>query len=196
MKINHRHLKAVMSLASNDETRFLLNGVNIEPVKDGNLLVATDGRRLGVLFMPGTPITESFVLPKTFLKFIPTGAGIKEFGVELVHTREATREIHITSPGMPRMIIDPIEGVYPKWRQVVPTGPFSPANINVSALILEPFLDCAKILSPSSPHLHFRQGGDDIGAISVFINNPLFFGVIMPIREEGSTKQIPDWAKL
>lgn len=181
-----------MALTSLDETRFLLNGLNIEPVKDGNLLVATDGRRLGVLFQPGEPIKQSFILPRWIMDFIPLKGAAKDLELELV----SSKEIMIKGEQMPLMSIEPIEGDYPKWRQVVPSTPFAPANINLSALVLEPFIACAKVLCPQSPTLYFRQNGDEIGAISVFIGNPNFYGVIMPVREEGSTKQIPDWAKL
>src|SRR5688572_22703331 len=44
-----RELQAMRLLASEDETRFVLNGVHVELGPEHVLLIATDGRRLGVL---------------------------------------------------------------------------------------------------------------------------------------------------
>lgn len=190
MQINHRHLKAILKLSSNDETRWLLNGVNIEPVKNGNLVVATDGRRLGVLFVAGEPVKQSFVLPKWVMEFVPYR--IQELSIELVSPKEGTIKTAGHNP-MPTMTFEPIEGIYPKWRQVVPKTPFAPANINVFANVLEPFITCSKVISPASPSLYFRSPGDEIGPICVFTSSPDFFGIIMPIRKYGDPKTIPAW---
>lgn len=189
MKINHRQLRAILNLSSNDETRYVLNGVNIEPVKNGNLVVATDGKRLGVLFVPGQPEAKSFILPKWVMEFVP--ARIKELDIRMISANKG--EINTTGHPMPTMTFDPIEGDFPKWRMVIPKVPFASVNINVFASVLEPFITCAKVLSPASPTLYLRTVGEESMPICVFTSNPLFFGIIMPIREYGDPKTIPDW---
>lgn len=56
--IPHNKLRAAALLASTDETRYCLCGVNVEAHPGGVLLIATDGRRMGI-FRHLTEVTSS-----------------------------------------------------------------------------------------------------------------------------------------
>lgn len=192
MKINHKYLRAMLAIASNDECRFVLNGVSVEPVKDGNLVVATDGRRLAVYFCYGVPEPKPFIIPKWVMEFVP--ARIQQLEITVKDYQGKIVGIHPYR--MPTINFEPIQGDYPKWRQVVPKGEFKPVHVNVNAKILEPFLNCAKAFCPGTPTLYFRGCGSELEGISVFIPNDAFYGIIMPMRKEGKEPVVPAWATL
>ncbi len=106
-------IRRAASFVSTDETRYVLTGVYLDIGKDGDYLVATDGRRLTALNSPKLPIAESCIVPPT--KFITWNKLTGE--TTLGH-----------ASGWFRLVTDnwdyrvrTIEGTYPNWRQVVPT---------------------------------------------------------------------------
>lgn len=193
MKINHKYLRAILAMASDDELRYALNGVHIEPVKDGNLVVATDGRRLAVYFCYGVAEPAPFILPKWVMAFVP--AMIQQLEITVKGKEGKINAIHPYK--MPTILFEPIEGTYPKWRQVVPKGEFKPTHVTLDARILEPFLTCAKVFSPEFPALYLRGTGNEFETISVFIKNDAFYGIVMPMyKADMQNPKLPAWAIL
>jgi len=192
MNIRRDDLEIISKFASNDENRNAINGIRIEPIPGkGVLLVATNGRSLGVLLIEDAAVTEKapITFPLWVLEFIPR----KIKFLQLIFPTGKDTRVTIIGKNMPDMTAEVIEKTYPKWRIVIPTAPFIPCNINVSGKVLQPFLDAAKILCASEA-LSFRTS-DELSPISVFTDNPNFYGVIMPMRYTGIDKTIPDWVK-
>jgi len=109
-------LAAIAGCASNDATRYVLNGVLFTP-EEGGKLVATDGRRLACApaEVPPTP----FILPSQ-------SAGVlahPDFTGSDAHVRmqklEETEWISIRS-GNHVLMSKIIEGTYPNYSQVIP----------------------------------------------------------------------------
>jgi DNA polymerase-3 subunit beta len=105
--------------ASNDETRYVLNGVFMSFKEGKQTVVATDGRRLA--------LAESECdLPKgTESEFIVPSKAVVEMGRLLSEKGEAALTIGenqlIISLGSTTLCTKLIEGSYPNFRQVIPT---------------------------------------------------------------------------
>lgn len=113
-------LEAVSDAQSDDETRYILNGVYINATKDGVTFVATDGRRLHLIRQKTEgAITGSLILPahgvSTLTSLLKSGANatltLEAKRVYVVIDRE-DGAIHFTSKV--------VEGNYPNYRQVIP----------------------------------------------------------------------------
>lgn len=122
-------LGSIACCASNDVTRYVLNGVLFTP-DDGGKLVATDGRRLGCTpaVVPPTP----FILPNQTVDLLchPVFAG-KDAQVRQWKVEE-NEWISIRS-GNHHLVSKCIEGSFPNYKQVIPAftpelATFSPEN--------------------------------------------------------------------
>lgn len=199
--IDRNELLAIQSLASVDESRFILNGVNIEVSADALTVVATDGRKLGVLnsksfgavaFEPmddGTARTShSFIVNCDALKMLKPAKGMKS--VELT---VSDSEVWFYN-GSHKVATNIIDGAYPKWKQLIPTAPMAPCELSFNADFLIQFYNCAKLLAPKEvPHVQVVGHGDKHSVYSVFLPSPNFYGLVMPVRKESYA--IPEFLK-
>jgi DNA polymerase-3 subunit beta len=104
------------AFASEDETRHILNGVHLEAAESRPLVaVATDGKRLAAMQFDAPGAAVNVTVPtdacKLFAKLAAGGATLTTDGKMAVLTAgglQATTKL--------------IEGTFPNWRQVVPTG--------------------------------------------------------------------------
>ncbi len=125
-------LAAIAGCASNDATRYVLNGVFFT-TEDGGRLIATDGRRLASApaDVPPTP----FILPSQTVSVLAH----PDFTIRDAHVRlqklEETEWISIRS-GNHILMSKIIEGTYPNYRQVIPRhAPDASAVLRVAAEI-------------------------------------------------------------
>ena len=110
-------LAAIAKCASNDSSRYVLNGVFFTP-EDGGRLVATDGRRLACAAAEVPP--TAFILPNQSAKVLAHPDFIsREANVRLQKIGE-TDWISIRS-GNHLLISKIIQGNYPNYRQVIPS---------------------------------------------------------------------------
>ncbi|MBP8297855.1 MAG: hypothetical protein KAX84_17215 [Burkholderiales bacterium] len=111
---------------STEETRYYLNGVYVEPAKEGVLAVATDGQRLivvtdpkGFIARPAILRAERGVWAKCRTKYAAL------LTVEALGRQETPQPILakiIPEKGPAETVIfDEIAGTFPEWRRVVPT---------------------------------------------------------------------------
>jgi len=109
-------LAIVADCASNDATRYVLNGVLFTP-EDGGRLVATDGRRLGSA--PAEVLPAPFILPNQTVHVLAH----PDFTSREAHVRlqkvDETEWISIRS-GNHVLMSKIIDGTYPNYRQVIP----------------------------------------------------------------------------
>jgi DNA polymerase-3 subunit beta len=109
-------LAIIAGCASNDATRYVLNGVLFTP-DDGGRLVATDGRRLGCT--PAVVPSVAFILPNQAVCVLahPDFAG-SDASV-LLQTVNESQWVSIRS-GRHHLMSKTIDGNYPSYQQVVP----------------------------------------------------------------------------
>lgn len=115
--------RGMLPFVSHDETRRVLTGVFIE-AGTGNActLVATDGRRLTCSRNLELPVTLSAVVPAT--KFLAWG-GLGDEAQIGMRTEKDGKTVRVAGfvlqAGSWNYDTRTIEGVYPNWRQVVPS---------------------------------------------------------------------------
>lgn len=190
MKVNNRHLKALKAIASQDETRWVINGVHFEPCKGGYLMVATDGRKFAVMFEETKEeLPQAFTLAARDIDFLRA----RVLFLEISHSNGKITIDGWKPDYMPSVRCDAIEGDYPKWRQVIPTAAFEPFDFCFDGCVFQPFIDLTRAVCPASRAIYLRTHGDSLGQISVFNENPNFYGVLMPMRDGGGEKTIPKW---
>lgn len=109
-------LRAALVCVSNEETRYYLQGVHVEPDADDVLLVSTDGHRLFCGRCPLPPAgavtpAEPFIIPTAAIKKALTG--YKGLGIQLERVGDTWTLGDVT--------FQPIAGTFPDWRRVAPT---------------------------------------------------------------------------
>jgi hypothetical protein len=195
MQIHLNHLKATNVAASDEQTRYYLNGVYVNVVAQHVEYVATDGARL-IAVRHELLTDSSCVWPATGViipsKLIERIKVVKKADDEAEATMEGgnvTIKYNGESYSAPA-----IDGTFPDWRRVVPdacNGEIAQFN----ASYLHDFSKAAKIMghtieAPIVSHngnsaalVDFLGGSDGVG-----------FGIIMP-RRTGSTMQCPPWIR-
>ncbi len=115
----HNLLKRTAYAASNDETRYVLNGVFMSFKADKLTVVATDGRRLALAE------ADVEVAPGSEIEFILPTKAVAELQRLLADKGEAKLTIRenqiIMDLGSTILVSKLIEGTYPNFRQVIPT---------------------------------------------------------------------------
>ncbi|MGJ8640551.1 MAG: DNA polymerase III subunit beta [Opitutaceae bacterium] len=122
-------LKSVSYAQSNDENRYILNGVYFNFADEKLTLVATDGRRLGLIALD-TEISEentgNLILPAKTVAELERLTGKGEKVKIAFNDRQAAFEIDIDESGDTGLVdhlylvSKIVEGNYPNYRQVIP----------------------------------------------------------------------------
>lgn len=214
---------AALQFASTEETRYYLNGVFIEPHKDGGVvMVATDGHCLAAVRDKSAYITGQggwiCGLPKqpfnTALKRKESGtlhfAGRSAYLTHSVLGADALAPEFdptiITEQHMAVAYANPIDGTFPEWRKVLPDQVVEPSGTFVmNALLVDRFGKATRALRPDAdkkkswsnkpivPLVYFAPP-DEKSPIVIRVDGvPDFYGVQMPIRKLDDFEQNPDW---
>ena len=170
-------LKAALVCASSEESRYYLRGVYLSTTGH---IVTTDGHRMFVARLAERPSADVIVphdAVTAALKMV--GARCKEIEIDLATNRIG--QIQFT----------PVDGTFPDWRRVVPTGEETPST--------------KPELNDGPEHVHFNHAyigdlakmGKLLGGASMMhptsASNPALvtfgeradcFGVLMPMRRK------------
>lgn len=173
-------LKAALVCASSEESRYYLRGVHLST---SGHLVATDGHRMFVGRLAERP-TIDVIVPydavQVALKM--AGARCKDLEIDLAANRIG--QIQYT----------PVDGTFPDWRRVVPTGEETPSNnpelndgpehVHFEHTYIGDFAKMAAILcgkaKESQSMLHVTTASGP--ALVTFGERADCFGVLMPKR--------------
>lgn len=173
-------LKAALVCASNEETRYYLRGVHL--ATSGHL-VTTDGHRMFVARLNDRPAVDVIVPYDAVAAALKlAGARVKEIEVELLANRIG--QIQYT----------PVDGTFPDWRRVVPTGEETPStkpgandgaeHVHFNHRYVGDFEKMADILCGKSTlgqsMLHPRSASHP--ALVTFGERADCFAVLMPMR--------------
>jgi DNA polymerase III sliding clamp (beta) subunit (PCNA family) len=126
-------LKAALFCASSEETRYYLRGVHLNT---SGHMVTTDGHRMFVARLNERPSADVIV------PYADVVAALK-----LAGGRAKDIEIDLAANRIGQISFAPVDGTFPDWRRVVPTGLETPS---------------AKDPSDNAAHVHFdhRYVGD------------------------------------
>jgi DNA polymerase III sliding clamp (beta) subunit (PCNA family) len=173
-------LKAALVCASSEETRYYLRGVHL--ATSGHL-VTTDGHRMFVARLAERPATDVIVPYDAVAAALKlAGARCKEIEIDLAVNRIG--QIQFT----------PVDGTFPDWRRIVPTGEETPSttaalydgaeHVHFNNRYVGEFEKMADILCGKSTTgqsvLHPRTASDP--CLVTFGDRADCFGVIMPVR--------------
>ena len=105
-------LKAALFCASQEESRFYLRGVHLST---SGHLVTTDGHRMFVARLNERP-TADVIVP-----YADVQAALKLAGAR-------AKDIEVTADRIGQIAYVPVDGTFPDWRRVVPTGEETPST--------------------------------------------------------------------
>jgi DNA polymerase-3 subunit beta len=192
--LNIRALRAVLVAVSTEETRYYLNGVNLEFTPDGVVMAATDGHRMIVLRQPygehgATAAHASVIVPRDLVaKLKVRHKVVEETTLTIADDGKLTFEHAGEMFGGSR-----VDGAFPDYRRVVPQElDGKPAQYNPAYLA-----DFAKARQELTGHKLDKDGtGSPIvrynggsPAVVDFAWDTGFqaFGVLMPLRTTDKT---------
>ncbi len=105
-------LKAALFCASTEETRYYLKGVHLST---SGHMVTTDGHRMFVAMLPEQP-TADVIIPLADVQ-----AALKLAGARC-------QDIEVTPEKIGQIAYTAVDGTFPDWRRVVPTGEETPVK--------------------------------------------------------------------
>ena len=193
--IQRKQLKAMSRLAATKDMRIYLNGLHVVQNNRGTYIEATNGHMLGRLLIDETPIANpcSVILPLEPVKSL--AATGKKGNESLCFTVDGVK-ITVINPDSTSMVFQAIEGKFPDCDRVVPTvtsdSGLEPSTYNPEYIAA--FADCANDLrgyKANGISVQIKQRGNDSGIVNID-SEPLFVGIIMPMREHGSVN-VPTW---
>ena len=168
-------LKAALVCASSEETRYYLRGVHL--ATSGHL-VTTDGHRMFVARLnerPDADVIVPYADVTAALKL--AGARVKEIEIDLAGNR------------IGQISFTPVDGTFPDWHRVVPTGEETPSSkpelndgpehVHFNHAYIGDLAKMGKLLGGASM-LHPRSASHP--ALVTFGERADCFGVLMPMR--------------
>lgn len=202
MSIPLEHLKALIPFHANNDVRYYLDGILVQPCEGGGcLLVATDGHMLAVLKSEGAWIDKARILKVTetterALKAVKTlgtskTAIVPEEDGRLVILGES-RELFI-QPESPWLDYE-VEK-YPNWLKVIP--PVERLVPGTSAVLNGAYLATLKCACPDSRWMgakfwHDPTGGEYAVHVARLDQLEGLVVVIMPMKSQAAFNW-PDW---
>lgn len=193
--VSRQELQAAALFVSNDESRFILNGVCIEAKPNkAPVIVATDGRRMVAIESKAEQAEEfhvehSLLLRTDFLKVIVAfskARGAKLFPWIALDNNPGSKRLEVSIVGVAAGCwVDQgalIEGEFPNWRKSVPakSARREPVNeVGLNAEMIGDFAKAAKFMEASSPTVQMHMAGKE-GAVEVKLAGlPEVYGLIM-----------------
>lgn len=198
--LNLRALKSVAIVASTEETRYYLNGVNLVHTPSGCIMVATDGHRMLLVKQDWFDIVPNAEFKPTIVPL----ALIKKIklvrGMDLADCTISDDGSILIKYAGETMGTQAVDGSFPEWRRIVPRG----VHINVAAQFnseyVADFAAAGKLLSNAKDARQpvISHNGDEPALVNwYFVENHGLeaVGVIMPIRTPADDhKPAPSWA--
>jgi hypothetical protein len=198
--IQYTEIKAMLNLVPSDDVRHALCGLNFEFSNGRLLLVATDGRRLGVLKsnadLSGGSESLSVTVHRDQLamaaqKKMANKQGGLFFAIEKEDGKPASISIQCGNFILKRGAVD---AAFPTWRQVVPKT-FDQGDFAFNAWLFDGFHKVAQTLGGGT-NIRIRGGGFSAYQIEI-PSAPNFYGILMPIRVDPDSKMTtPSWLNL
>jgi DNA polymerase III sliding clamp (beta) subunit (PCNA family) len=171
-------LKAALLCASNEETRYYLKGVHL--TTSGHM-VTTDGHRMFVARLNDKPAAD-VIIPLADVQ-----AALKMVGPRC-------KEIDVDGTKIASIMYTPVDGTFPDWRRVVPTGEEthtkpedSAAHVHFNHAYIGDLAKMGKALAGASM-LHPTSASNP--CLVTFGERADCFAVLMPVRRGGDRSPV------
>ncbi len=174
-------LKAALVCASSEETRYYLRGIHLST---SGHMVTTDGHRMFVARLTDKPAADVIV------PYADVVAALK-----LAGGRAKDIEIDLAANRIGQISFAPVDGTFPDWRRIVPTGLEMPnandpsdnaAHVHFDHRYVGDFAKMAAILcgkaTTAQSVLHPVSASHP--ALVTFGDRADCFGVLMPVRRK------------
>lgn len=173
-------LKAIALLAAQQDVRYYLNGVLVEATPFETRLVATDGRKAGVVrhaVENDIDADVSLIVPTSVISLLKASKsdGNKTVSIEIDNS---TYTLCAPFTGL-RAGFTPVAGRFPDYRRVVPANPSGEFAHFMPQLLIE-FVKCGQLLTNRAfvvPRLEHNGASSARITFDGFDN---FIGVLMP----------------
>ena len=176
-------LKAALFCASSEESRYYLRGVHLST---SGHMVTTDGHRMFIARLNEQPAAD-VIVPIDDVK-----AALK-----LAGARAQEIEIDLATNKIGQISFAPVDGTFPNWRAVVPTGEESPSNkpelndgpenVHFNHAYIGDLAKMGKALDGASM-LHPRSASHP--CLVTFGERADCFAVLMPVRRGGDRSPV------
>ncbi len=168
-------LRAALICASTEEARHYINGVYVDPL---GYVVSTDGHRLFCAKILGDlPEFKGWIIRSDVIKRALTGY--------------KNKTIDISPNRCGDIACQPVDGTYPDWRRVIPSGDMSGEVAQFNPTYVYEMGKIGRLLGgKSSLEAHLHHNGESPAGVT-FPLYPSAFAVLMPIR---SSHTAPDTA--
>ena len=210
--VTRQELLTALLFASQDESRYVLNGVCIIGANPGRqnqpIIVSTDGKRLAVI--ETTAVQEGLaaepgeiVLRAEFIKAV--AALSKAIGGKLypwikIERKAGSERVFVSLVGANCILESEsgalIEQAYPNWRGVIPPKravrqPCS--EIGLNAELVGDYAKAAKTLECETPIVQMSLVGKESAIEVKLIGRPTFYSIVMQTRLEEGTEYQPEF---
>jgi DNA polymerase-3 subunit beta len=180
-------LKAALVCASSEETRYYLRGVHL--ATSGHM-VTTDGHRMFVARLNDRPAADVIV------PYDAVAAALKMAGARCTEI-----EIDLAANRIGQIQFTPVDGTFPEWRRVVPTGDEQPSGkpddapgaVHFNHAYIGDMSKMGKLLGGTSM-LHPVSASHP--CLVTFGERADCFAVLMPVRRGSGTQGEPGYGAI
>jgi hypothetical protein len=198
------HIAVLKLFAASNDMRYYLNGINLEIGRAESRLVATNGYMLGCFRVESeqpevtAPLTD-IIIPNDLLKSIKP-SGMVEITIGDLETKDNGKGEQVPVPNSRQITLTyagvlisgkTIDGVFPTWRNVIPT------KVSGKAAQFDPHY--IGLLSKAWAILRGNKGARCVGighngggAALIDLDDACFVGAIMPMKVSAPVSP-PDW---
>lgn len=196
MNIPYKTLKAVSAAISKDESRYVLNGIEVMPRSNGIVLAATNGHVLIASYIEDQKhgIEKSFIFPRELLEMI------KKPVEETVSICYSGNKITFENSNGIEISASPIDGIFPNWRKALnPDSPLVRCGVGaITETNAKVIFSAMRAINPGNKHNALSNtfsDGQPTSARFVSLDENTF-AMYAPCRyNENREFAWPGWAK-
>lgn len=186
MQLNIRTLKAVAVAASTEQTRYYLNGVNLQVANGELTLIATNGH----MMLGARHATDgdacACIIPLALIKSLKLDRKAGDMAEFTFDGKDIVIRYAGSTYGS-----GAIDGTFPNWRAVLPREPASGDAAQFEPAYLAAFADAARIMGTKG----IKVAYNGLNPTLVTWHDDDTFGVLMPVRVIETPTLAPAWAR-
>lgn len=188
---------------STEETRYYLNGVYVEPAKEGVCAVATDGHRLIAVHDPAGYIERPAILrarPAVWSRLRSkhdATVTAADLGAE-ERAKSIMATLVLKKGAAEAFVLDEIDGTFPEWRRIIPTDfPTGRAMPAFQGRYLAAFDGLARVGGHTGGARVVARGASEPAVVLPASGSAWpWLGVVAPIRADDLPTAYPAWLGL
>lgn len=185
--VQQKQLRAMLNFAAKKDVRFYLMALHFVQDQRGTIIEATDGHVCGRLLIDSTPQEPAKVLiGTTEIKLF-----LSKKGDEIVQLEVNGDDVMAYTPNA-QTTFKRMDGTFPDCARVTPKAGYEIVAAHYNPALLVRFAKAAEDFGAREGHIYLRQNGDN-AALVTMQQEPLFVGVVMPMRGAIIDTDVPAW---